>query len=244
MPLAELLLLRPLRLLTTTMAVQELHRPLLPLRPTTMAPLPGLLLPRPLRLLTTTMAVQELPQPIPDPVLSLVTPIPAKHPLPIPTDPLRTQGLPLPPVLPRITALQDPLEQAITPTAALRDLLATATTLTIAEATPDLLTIHLTAQIAPTAEATATHTPDRQTTTQAVLPIVTQDPRTVLPTAQAAEAVATHTPDLPVAQAVLRAAIQDLPAVQAAIQEAVAPQEAPSPAVVQEAMPLQEEDKF
>lgn len=193
------------------------------------------------------MAVQELPQPIPDPVLSLGTPIPAKHPLPIPTDPLRTQGLPLPPVLPRITALQDPLEQAITPTAALRDLLATATTLTIAEATPDLLTIHLTAQIAPTAEATATPTQDLLTTVAPALPTVIQDPLIALPTIQVTEAAAIHTQDLPTV-AVLPAedtqaqAVQDL--AEEVIQEAVAPQEAPSPAVVQEAMPLQEEDKF
>jgi hypothetical protein len=120
----------------------------------------------------------------------------------------------------------------------LQDLLATAIIPTTAAATPDPLTTPLTAQ---TAEVTATHTPDRQTTTQAVLRIVTQDPQTVLPATQAAEAAATHTPDPPVAQV----AIQDLPVVQAAaIQEAVVPQEAPTPAAVQEAMLLQAEDKF
>ena len=90
-------------------------------------------------------------------------------------------------------ALQDPLAATTTTTVALQDLPATATTLTTAEATPDLLTIPPTAQIArivPTAEVTATLTPDRLTIAPAALPAtpdlltalpgVIQDPPTVL----------------------------------------------------------------
>ena len=216
--------------------------------------------------LPLTTVQQELPPRITTPATaeptSMLTHTPAKHlPRTLPDQPqTQTQELlpiPLPAHLPTIvlqdllaiqtTVQQDPLEQPTTSTIALQDLLATATALTTAEATPDHQTI-LPATL--TTEATATLTPDHQAIAQAAIPTVTPDRLTVLPAAQATEAVAVPIPDPPV----VLAAIQDRPAVQAAAiqvevvpqeavtQEEVIRQEAPSPEAVQEAM-LQE-DKF